>query len=176
MEMNNTLKYNLLCVVLVFNSIYFMLSPHDRLGESHRFMRSECGTVLQRLSRKSWGPSHGGREQERLVGLGRLKKQAKNRGKRVKLAFVAGVIVRKHQLPLKLMPLDFARPLVQTKESSHPSELLLQAGIFLVFMRVCKITNRSLAGQEGISGEHGAPVVQKTKPGVMELSTLTFHK
>lgn len=33
MEMNNTLKYNLLCVILVFNSIYFMLSLHDGLAQ-----------------------------------------------------------------------------------------------------------------------------------------------
>jgi len=73
------------------------------------------------------------------------------------------------------MPLDFARPLVQTKESSHPSELLLQVDIILVFMRISKITKQSLASQEGFSVKHGAPVVQKTKPAVMELSTLTLH-
>lgn len=33
MEMNNTLKYNLFCVILVFNSIYFMLSLHDQLAQ-----------------------------------------------------------------------------------------------------------------------------------------------
>lgn len=33
MEMNNTLKYNLLCVILVFNSIYFMFSLHDGLAQ-----------------------------------------------------------------------------------------------------------------------------------------------
>ena len=45
MEMNNTLKYNLLCVNLIFISTYFMLSPHDRLARLHRFSRA-CGTVL----------------------------------------------------------------------------------------------------------------------------------
>lgn len=47
MEMNNIFKNrHLLCVNLVFNSIYFMLSLHDQLAELHRFMCSERGTVL----------------------------------------------------------------------------------------------------------------------------------
>lgn len=81
---------------------------------------------------------------------GGLKKQPKNRGKHVILAFVARVIVRTYQLPLKYMPLGFARPLIQTKERSHPSELLLQADIILVFMRISESQNEVQGFQKNI--------------------------
>lgn len=46
MDMNNILKHNLLCVILVFNSIYFVLSSHGQLVDLHRFLSSECETIL----------------------------------------------------------------------------------------------------------------------------------
>lgn len=104
MEMNNTLKYNLLCVNLIFNSIYFILSLHDRLARLHRFMCNVelfCRVYLE----ECWSLSYGAKE--RLISLERLKKQHKGRRNNVKLPYFAKVVIRMFQLPLKFVPLDF---------------------------------------------------------------------
>lgn len=62
MEMNNTLKYNLFCVVLVFNSIYFMLSRMIDLQGHTDLCVVNVELFCRDYLEESWRLSHGRRE------------------------------------------------------------------------------------------------------------------
>lgn len=64
MEMNNTVKYNLLCVILVFNSIYFMLSLHDQLAQIYVYWMWNC--FVEIIQNKAGGSAMEGENREGL--------------------------------------------------------------------------------------------------------------
>lgn len=97
---------------------------------------------------------------ENRKGLGGLRNSRKEKERIQNCHFFDGVIVRAPQLPSKSVPLDFAR-LSSDKGQLSSLRAASSDKRYSTIYEVSSIPNRSLATQEGFSGQRGALEVQK---------------